>query len=92
MTKHIVITGSLSGIGFYLVCELSLNNKVIGLCRRKLKISQKNFSFIKTDLLEENSIKKALKKINRIDVLINNAAIDATPSKKIKSSYKTKIK
>ena len=49
MTKHIVITGPSSGIGFYLAQKLSFNNKVIGLCRRKPKISQKNFSFIKTE-------------------------------------------
>jgi len=81
MTKHIIIAGSSSGIGFYLARKLSLNNKVIGLCRRKPKISQKNFSFIKTDLLKENSIKKSLKKINKIDVLINNAAITKTKTK-----------
>ena len=81
MTKHIIITGSSSGIGFYLARKLSSNNKVIGLCRRKPKISQKNFSFIKTDLLKENSIKKSLKKINIIDVLINNAAITKTKTK-----------
>jgi len=88
MIKHIVITGTSSGIGFYLAQELSLNNKVIGLCRRNPKINQENFSFIKTDLLKENSVKKALKKISKIDVLINNAAITKTKKKNKFQNFK----
>jgi len=58
MIKHIVITGTSSGIGFYLAQELSLNNKVIGLCRRNPKINQENFSLNKTKFLKKNSYKK----------------------------------
>jgi NAD(P)-dependent dehydrogenase (short-subunit alcohol dehydrogenase family) len=88
MNKHIVITGPSSGIGFYLAKELSLNNKVMGLCRRKPKINEKNFSFIKTDLLKEKSIKQALKKIKKIDILINNAAITKTKKKNKFQNFK----
>jgi gluconate 5-dehydrogenase/2-deoxy-D-gluconate 3-dehydrogenase len=84
MKKNIVITGISSGIGLDLALELLKNSNIIGLSRKRPKINNPNFTFIKTDLLEKHSILKAAKKIKRIDVLINNAAITKT---EIKDSY-----
>jgi len=84
MNKYIVLTGVSSGIGLDLTLELLKNNTVIGLSRKKPKINRPNFTYIKTDLSNKHSILKAVSKINKVDVLINNAAITKT---KIKDSY-----
>ena len=48
-------------------------------------INSKNFFVYKCDITKENNVKKLFKKINKsfsVNILINNAAIDAVPFKK----------
>jgi len=78
--RIVVITGTSSGIGFFLAKELlKLNCKVIGLSRKKTKIKNRNFFNFCGDILNEEDQNKFLKylEINhkKVDVLINNAGI-----------------
>lgn len=87
MSKIIVITGGLSGIGNYLSKKFSKNNKVYILARNKTKIQEmqkkicnNNIRIIECDLLNKKNIENAFKAISNeceyVDVLINNAAYD----------------
>ena len=78
--KTFVITGTSSGIGFYLASNIcKLKCKVIGISRKKTTLSHKNFKNICGDINSINDIeylyKTIKKKYKKIDVLINNAAV-----------------
>lgn len=82
MSKVILITGASSGIGRISAEFLSNKGyKVYGTSRNP-KPADENFTFLKLDLLEKSSIKKAIEtlieKEGRIDVLINNAGMGIT--------------
>tara|TARA_B100000989_G_C19530224_1_gene469239 strand:- start:3141 stop:3908 length:768 start_codon:yes stop_codon:yes gene_type:complete len=102
MTKKVcLITGGAGFLG-QRYCEyfLSKNYKVICVdnnAKNLKKIKSFNLDDLKTfrcDISKENEVKKLFKSINNsffINVLINNAAIDAVPSKKkfLNSKYPT---
>ncbi len=78
--KTFVITGTSSGIGFYLASNIcKLKCKVIGISRKKTTLSHKNFKNICGDINSINDIeylyKTIKKKYKKIDVLINNAGL-----------------
>ena len=78
--KIIVISGTSSGIGFYLAKELlKYKCKVIGLSRKKTNIKNKNFFNYFGDILIEDDQKSFLEflkiKYKKIDILINNAGV-----------------
>ena len=87
--KTIVITGGTSGIGYEMVRILAQDNHVIVIARpgERLETLQKEFENIKTygAYLSKPQEYEALadqivKAHNQIDVLINNAAIQNTPT------------
>lgn len=87
--KTVLVTGSNKGIGFEAVRQLAkLGHQVILTARdeakglgaqKKLKAENLTVYFVVMDITEEESIRKAFAKIkvgfNKVDVLINNAAI-----------------
>ena len=83
--KNIIITGGNGFLGNQ-ITEALLNEKanvyVIDIKQSKKKTSAKHFT---SDITDENELKKILKffklKKIKIDVLINNAAVDYSPSK-----------
>lgn len=88
MKKNIIITGANGFLGSFYTEFLLKTNKVIALDKKfnnlkKFKTNS-NLDLVYCDLSKEKSLKKTIsiikrKKIN-IDVLINNAAIDAIPN------------
>ncbi len=87
--KIIVISGTSSGIGFFLAKELlKFKCKVIGLSRKKTNIKNKNFFNFCGNILNEDDQKKFLKYLKikniKVDVLINNAGIS-------KNGYNLKV-
>lgn len=74
--KHCLVTGSSGLIGSEIVREfLAAGFEVFGLDQRpNPELEQPGFTYLKGDVSKEASIKKALAKIPRLDVLINNAA------------------
>lgn len=97
MKKNILITGANGFLGSYYVdflikenIILAVDNKFTNL--KKYKNNQ-NLILLKCDLSKENSLKRLIKIIKKkrinINVLINNAAIDAVPNKgKLKINQK----
>ena len=96
--KKILITGCSSGIGKSLLIKLLRNNyNVIAVCRNPAKITKifkmyrKNLTIIKCDLTNLKSVKiliQKLKKIKKIDILINNAGSIFVKDKKVFSGLK----
>ncbi len=87
--KTIVITGGTSGIGYEIVRQLHESNTLIVIARNAEKLShlKKTFPAIQTcpaDLSKRTDIEAAanniLKQHKAIDVLINNAAVQYTPT------------
>jgi len=87
--KRIVITGGTSGVGHELVKQLHSNNEIIVIARSAQKINdlEKEFSSIvcyQCDLADLGAVEITAKCINEkfgsIDILINNAASQATPT------------
>lgn len=71
--KKVLITGGSTGIGRAMALEfIKRGAKVTILGLNKPKY---NCDFHKADISKEDEIKKALEKINSIDILINNAGI-----------------
>ncbi len=88
-TKHIVITGATSGIGLELVRQLYPENRltVVGRISDRLSALRSEFpklTIIEADLADLKAVVSAGKTIAKsdevVDVLINNAAIQNTPS------------
>lgn len=76
MGKTIVITGGERGLGLELAKKYLLDkqNLVYSLDLKK-ESEQENKKFMKTDITNEAQVVKALKKIDKIDILIHNAGI-----------------
>lgn len=93
--KIIVITGGNGFLGSQFASAfLDKNSKVIVLDIVKKKLNHKNLYFYKCDITNENIVKKILnkikKKFKKVDVLINNAAIDHLPrNKKINNNLES---
>ncbi len=101
--RTVVITGSNSGIGFQIAKVLALKGaKVIMACRnadksfkamKKIfgKYNQANLEFIHLDLASLESVRKFTeefkKKNDRLDILINNAGVMATPHRKTHEGF-----
>ena len=90
--KVCLITGGAGFLGRK-YCEFFLKKKYVVLCvdnsRKNLKYlkfnNSKNLFIYECDITKDNKVKKLFKLINKsffVDVLINNAAIDAVPFKK----------
>ncbi len=90
--KNIIIFGGCGLLGsefakhlFYQganICIADLNKKKFNYnFKKELKIKNKNFFFIKTNILKkksiENCLKTVLKKLDFIDIVINTSAIDS---------------
>lgn len=77
-TKNIVITGGTSGIGAQMVKILSKHNQLIILARTAID-NQANVTYFPCDLSDADQVQYAIKQVQKnmpkIDVLINNAAI-----------------
>jgi NAD(P)-dependent dehydrogenase (short-subunit alcohol dehydrogenase family) len=98
--KKILITGANGFLGSYYVNYLCKNNLVVAVDKNFFNLkkinNKKNLILLKCDLSKENSLKKLIQNLNKkkidINVLINNAAIDAKPNKgKLKLDQKNWI-
>lgn len=82
MKKEVVITGAGSGLGKALAEKISKNGDkvhLIGRTKSKLEVTAKNlenpFEIHQLDIRKREDVEKVFSKINRIDILINNAGI-----------------
>lgn len=87
--KTVVITGGTSGIGYEIVKKLHNNNKIIVISRDEIKLNSILIEFptieiFKADLSNIEEVKKIGENISKkhttIDLLINNAAAQYTPT------------
>lgn len=87
MKKTAIISGSSGLIGSEMVREfLADGYEVLGFDLKPLTdLNHPNFTFVKCDLSSEKDVKNAFKKLNSLDVLINNAAIADPESPKIET-------
>ncbi len=96
MKKNVIVTGAAGFLGSYFCKVLEKNNfNVLGLDNDKKKIKKlnqlklKNINFYSVDITKEKEIlnlkNKLKKKKIKINYLINNAAIDPSPKKNLKS-------
>tara|TARA_Y100000816_G_C26098612_1_gene581833 strand:- start:2375 stop:2788 length:414 start_codon:yes stop_codon:yes gene_type:complete len=78
--KTVIITGSSGLLGFELLKRLVKDGYiVVGLDKKRVTYTHKNFHFVKCDLKDEKKISNSINKINKhfnVSCLINNAAID----------------
>lgn len=76
--KNIVITGSASGIGKYIVNQYAINNNYKIFC---FDINETeylpNCEICKVDLKKEDDVKNAFKKVEKIDIAINCAGVSS---------------
>jgi uncharacterized oxidoreductase len=86
--KHIAITGGASGIGLELLRQLYHNNEVSIIARpsaglKNLRRSFERVNVYEADLANLNAVERAadllVKSDKKIDILINNAAVQYTP-------------
>lgn len=86
--KHIVITGGASGIGLELVKQLHAKNYITVIARpsaglEKLRNTFEGISIFEADFADLTSVEQAAdllaKSEKKIDILINNAAVQYTP-------------
>ncbi|MFC2097386.1 SDR family NAD(P)-dependent oxidoreductase [Bacteroidota bacterium] len=101
--KIILITGTSKGIGNYLAnYYLEQGNIVIGCSRSDTIISNNNYHHFTIDISNENEIlelfKEIRKKFKKLNVLINNAAINPSisplafiPKNIIQSTFETNV-
>lgn len=80
-SKVVLITGTSRGIGRYLAeYYLALNHDVIGCSRGECEINNQRYTHFKADIADKNEVLKIFKLVRkefgRLDVLINNAAIN----------------
>jgi len=89
INKKILITGATSGIGLKLVEKLYQHNDIYIIARNKIKINELQTRFPKivtyqADFSNIDELQLVAKKLNydlnSLDVLINNAAVQYTPS------------
>jgi len=89
INKKILITGATSGIGLKLVEKLCPNNKLFIIARNQNKINELQINFpdvvaYKADFKNIVQLQDVVKKLNLVtqdlDVLINNAAVQYTPT------------
>jgi len=89
INKKILITGATSGIGLKLVEKLYPDNKLFIIARNQSKINELQIKFpniiaYKADFNNIEQLKTAVKQIQlaipSLDVLINNAAVQYTPT------------
>lgn len=83
--KRILITGGTSGIGYQLTRQLCVDNTVIVIARDEARLAaQASVITYRADLAEPSDVEAVAERIvtrfGRIDLLINNAAIQNTPS------------
>ncbi|MEP2102030.1 MAG: SDR family NAD(P)-dependent oxidoreductase [Parasphingorhabdus sp.] len=87
--KRIVITGGASGLGLELVRQLATNNEIIVIARESGGLKQlggdyPEMTIFKADLSDDSAVKQAATDLAAqfpaIDGLINNAALQYTPS------------
>jgi NAD(P)-dependent dehydrogenase (short-subunit alcohol dehydrogenase family) len=81
---NILITGSSKGIGKYLYQSLKKENNVIGISRSKSPTTT-----FTCDISSEKDLKRVIKKIKKIDILINNASITNVSKNIIRNFEKT---
>lgn len=102
MSKTVFITGASSGIGRAIGEYLTERGYLIyGTSRNPAEIKDSKFPLIKLDVTDLESIRLAvrdlMKKIDGIDVLINNAGVgitgpvEETPEKEIKNAFETNL-
>ena len=86
--KHIVITGGASGIGLELLRQLYNGNQISVIARpsanlEKLRRTFEHVSIHEADLADLSTVERAadllIKSEKKIDILINNAAVQYTP-------------
>lgn len=86
--KHIVITGGASGLGLELLRQLYKSNEISIIARpssglEKLRRTYERVNIYEADLADLNSVGEAadllIKSEKKIDILINNAAVQYTP-------------
>jgi NAD(P)-dependent dehydrogenase (short-subunit alcohol dehydrogenase family) len=99
VNKTIIITGGAGFLGkqfsdAFFECGSNvvvLDKKISKNYSKKFNCNNKNFLFVKCDITKESDVKKStikiLKKFKKIDVLINNASNDYSPSKKNKKDF-----
>ncbi len=88
MKKNILITGANGFLGSFYIKSFLKNNNIVAVDKSfsnlKTLTEDKNLILIRCNLSEDKSLKKLIKIIKKkkinIDVLINNAAIDAVPN------------
>lgn len=87
--KRIAITGGTSGIGLALVRRLQADNEMIVISRpskrlEKLRATSPDIEIVEAELADHAQVTASAKAIekrhNRLDVLINNAAVQNTPA------------
>lgn len=87
--KHIVITGATQGIGLEIVKQLYPQNEITIIARPSKRLDELKTNFERLKILECNlsdnqsvtttALKLTANKDKKIDLLINNAAIQCTP-------------
>lgn len=82
---NILITGGSKGIGLFLKKKLKDKHNVFSLSRRNLKDKQ----HLKCDVTKPEQVRRCIKKLNKIDILINNASITKPNYFDVKSFDKT---
>jgi NAD(P)-dependent dehydrogenase (short-subunit alcohol dehydrogenase family) len=81
--KTVLVTGAYRGLGYEVARQLSERGwQVVLTARRKdqgtaAAANLKNASFLELDITEDSSVARGAKKVPKLDVLINNAAIIA---------------
>lgn len=75
MNKTIIITGGERGLGYELATKYLQEGNIVYSLDLKKTNTQKNKKYIKTNITNEREVIHALKKIPKIDILINNAGI-----------------